>query len=100
MKKTYLFTPGPTMVPPEVALAEAQPMIHHRTPEFSKIFVEVSEGLKYLFQTKTSEVYTLASSGTGGMEACVVNILSKGDKALVVRAGKFGERWGDICKVY
>ncbi len=100
MKKTYLFTPGPTMVPPEVALAEAQPMIHHRTPEFSKIFVEVSDGLKYLFQTQTSEVYTLASSGTGGMEACVVNILSKGDKALVVRAGKFGERWGEICKVY
>lgn len=100
MKKTYLFTPGPTMVPPEVALAEAQPMIHHRTPEFSKIFVEVTEGLKYLFQTKTCNVYTFASSGTGGMEACVVNILSKGDKALVVRGGKFGERWAEICKVY
>lgn len=100
MKKTYLFTPGPTMVPPEVALAEAQPMIHHRTPEFSEIFVEVSDGLKYLFQTKTSDVYTLASSGTGGMEACVVNTLSRGDKALVVRGGKFGERWAEICEVY
>ncbi|MBI2560249.1 MAG: alanine--glyoxylate aminotransferase family protein [Planctomycetes bacterium] len=100
MKKTYLFTPGPTMVPPEVALAEAQPMIHHRTPEFSKIFVEVTEGLKYLFQTKTCNVYTLASSGTGGMEACVVNILSKGDKALVIRGGKFGERWAEICEVF
>ena len=84
MKKNYLFTPGPTMVPPEVSLAEAQPMIHHRTPQFSQIFYEMSENLKYLFQTKTGDVFTLMSSGTGAMEACVANVLSKGDKALVV----------------
>jgi serine---pyruvate transaminase len=100
MKKTYLFTPGPTQIPPDVVLAEASPMIHHRTSEFSEIFVNVSEDLKYIFQTKKGEVFTFASSGTGGMEACVVNALSQGDKAVVVRGGKFGERWADICEVF
>ena len=100
MKKNYLYTPGPTMVPPEVTLAEAQPMIHHRTPQFSQIFYEMSEGLKYLFQTKTGEVFTLMSSGTGAMEACVANVLSKGNKALVVISGKFGERWAELCKCF
>lgn len=100
MRKNYLFTPGPTMVPPEVALAEAQPMIHHRTPQFSQIFYELSEDLKYLFQTKAGEVFTLMSSGTGAMEACVANVLSKGDKALVVVSGKFGERWAELCQCF
>jgi len=88
------------MVPPEVSLSEAQPMIHHRTPQFSQIFYELSEDLKYLFQTKTGEVYTLMSSGTGAMEACVANVLSKGDKALVIATGKFGERWAELCKCF
>lgn len=100
MKKRYLFTPGPTQVPSEVLLAEAQPAMHHRTPEFSKIFKELSEDLKYLFQTKTGDVFTLSSSGTGGMEACVVNMMSKTDKALVVCGGKFGERWQEICSSF
>jgi len=100
MKKTHLFTPGPTQVPPEVTLAEARPLIHHRTSEFSDIFANVSENLKYIFQTKVGEVYTFAASGTGGMEACVVNALSQGDKAVVVRGGKFGERWAEICEAY
>jgi aspartate aminotransferase-like enzyme len=100
MKKTYLFTPGPTQIPPEVVLAEASPMIHHRTSEFSDIFANVSEDLKYIFQTKDGEVFTFASSGTGGMEACVVNSMSRGDTALVVSGGKFGERWAQICKTF
>src|SRR4030067_3682306 len=100
MKKNYLFTPGPTMGPPEVSLAEAQPMIHHRTPQFSQIFYEVSEELKYLFQTKTGDVFPLMSSGTGAMEACDANVLSKGNKALVVVSGKFGERWAELCKCF
>ena len=100
MKKTYLFTPGPTQIPPDVVLAEASPMIHHRTSEFSEIFANVSEDLKYIFQTKDGEVFTFASSGTGGMEACVVNALSQGDKAVVVRGGKFGERWAEICEAF
>ena len=100
MKKNYLFTPGPTQVPPEVLLAEAQPAIHHRTPQFSSLFKELSEDLKYLFQTVKGEVYTLSSSGTGGMEACVANVMSKGEKALVICCGKFGERWDEICSAF
>jgi aspartate aminotransferase-like enzyme len=99
IKKYYLLSPGPTPVPENVLAAAAEPIIHHRTPEFSKIFMDVSEGLKYVFGTK-EEVYILTSSGTGAMEASVVNTLSPGDKALTINAGKFGERWGNICKAY
>lgn len=99
MEKKYLFSPGPTMLPPEVLLKMAEPIMHHREPEFEKIFAEIREGLKYLFQTK-NEVLIFTSSGTGAMEGAVSNILSKGDKAIVVRGGKFGERWGEICKAY
>jgi len=99
MEKKYLFSPGPTMLPPEVLLKMAEPIMHHREPEFERIFAEIREGLKYLFQTK-NEVLIFTSSGTGAMEGAVSNILSKGDKALVIRGGKFGERWGEICKAY
>jgi aspartate aminotransferase-like enzyme len=99
MGKKYLFSPGPTMLPPEVLLRMAEPIMHHREPEFEKIFAEIREGLKYLFQTK-NEVLTFTSSGTGAMEGAVSNLLSKKDKAIVVRGGKFGERWGEICKAY
>ncbi len=97
--KRYLLTPGPTPVPPEVALRMAEPMIHHRTPEFSKIFSEVRAGLGRLFQTR-EDVLTLAASGTGAMEAAVVNLLSAGERVIVVNGGKFGERWGKLCQTY
>ena len=97
--KKYLFTPGPVPVPQDVLLEMAKPIIHHRTAEFESIFAEVREGLKYVFETE-QEVFILAASGTGAMEASVANTLSKGDKALVVNGGKFGERWGKICKAY
>lgn len=97
--KKRLFTPGPTPVPEGVLLAMAQPIIHHRNPEFIEIFSRVNENLKYLFQTK-QDVYTLTSSGTGAMETAVVNLLSSGEKAIFVNGGKFGERWGQICKAY
>jgi len=87
------------MLPPRVLLKMAEPIMHHREPEFQKIFEEVRKGLKVLFQTK-NEVLIFTSSGTGAMEASVSNLLSRGDKALVVRGGKFGERWGEICKAY
>jgi aspartate aminotransferase-like enzyme len=99
MEKKYLFSPGPTMLPPEVLLKMAEPIMHHREPEFETIVAEIREGLKYLFQTK-HEVLIFTSSGTGAMEGAVSNILSQGDKALVIRGGKFGERWGEICKAY
>jgi aspartate aminotransferase-like enzyme len=99
MMKRYLLAPGPTPVPPEVLLAMAQPIIHHRAPEFAQIFGEVREDLKWLFQTR-NDVLILASSGTGGMEGAVANFLSPGDKVLFVNGGKFGERWGKLCKTF
>jgi len=92
-------TPGPTPVAPETLLAMAEPIIHHRSPQFSAILAEVEEGLKFVFQTK-NDVLILVASGTGAMEGAVTNFLSAGDKALVVRGGKFGERWGAICEAY
>lgn len=97
MKKSYLLTPGPTPLPPEVLSAMGRPIIHHRTPQFKKMFTGVNENLRSIFQTK-SDILTFASSGTGAMEACVVNLLSPGDKAVVVKGGKFGERWAEICQ--
>lgn len=99
MLKRYLLAPGPTPVPPEVLLAMARPMIHHRAPEFDPIFAEAREGLKWLFQTR-NDVLMLAASGTGGMEGSISNFLSPGDKALCINGGKFGERWGKICKTF
>jgi aspartate aminotransferase-like enzyme len=99
MEKKYLFSPGPTMLPPEILLKMAEPIMHHREPEFERVFGEVREGLKYLFQTK-NEVLIFTASGTGAMEGAVSNILCRGDRAIVVRGGKFGERWGEICKAY
>ncbi|MEE8241450.1 MAG: alanine--glyoxylate aminotransferase family protein, partial [Nitrospirales bacterium] len=99
MLKRYLLAPGPTPVPPEVLLAMARPVIHHRAPEFADLFAKVREDLKWVFQTG-NDVLILASSGTGGMEGSVANFLSPGDKALVVNGGKFGERWGKLCKTF
>jgi aspartate aminotransferase-like enzyme len=99
MIKQYLLAPGPTPIPNEVALAMAETMIHHRTPQFAKIFSEVREGLKELFGTK-NDVLILASSGTGAMEAAISNLFSPGEKVLVVNGGKFGERWLEIGKAF
>ena len=99
MLKRYLLAPGPTQVPPEVLLAMARPIVHHRAPEFVSLFAEVREDLKWLFQTQ-NDVLTLVSSGTGGMEGAVSNFLSPGEKALYVNGGKFGERWGKLCKTF
>lgn len=97
--KKYLLTPGPTPVPNEALQAMARPIIHHRTPQFVAILKDVNEGLKYVFQTQ-NDVITFTSSGTGAMQASITNFLSKGDKAIVVDGGKFGERWTEICKTY
>jgi aspartate aminotransferase-like enzyme len=99
MKKYQLMAPGPTPVPSEVLLAMAQPIIHHRTPEYEALFVEVRAGLKRLVQT-SQEVIPLACSGTGAMEASLVNTLSAGDTVVVVSAGKFGERWLELGRAY
>ncbi|MEW6171187.1 MAG: alanine--glyoxylate aminotransferase family protein, partial [Candidatus Omnitrophota bacterium] len=99
MKKNYLLTPGPTPLPPQVCLALAKPIIHHRTPQFQAILKEAVEGLKLVMQTK-NDCFIFSSSGTGAMEAAVINLLSPGDKVICVQGGKFGERWTEIAKAY
>jgi aspartate aminotransferase-like enzyme len=97
--KDYLLAPGPTPVPPRVLLAMAQPIIHHRTPQFSAVFGEVRQGLREVFGTK-QDVLILAASGTGAMEASITNCFSPGDEVLVINGGKFGERWTEISSQY
>lgn len=99
MSKYRLFAPGPTPVADEISLTMAHPIIHHRTKEFEKIFAEVREGMKWLYQT-SAEVLTLASSGTGAMEAAIINTLNAGDKVIVVDGGKFGERWWKLAQAH
>jgi aspartate aminotransferase-like enzyme len=99
MIKQYLLSPGPTPIPNEVALAMSETMIHHRTPQFNRVFDEARQGLKKLFGTR-NDVLILSSSGTGAMEASVANLFSPGDEVLVVNGGKFGERWLNIANAY
>ena len=99
MRKRYLMTPGPTPVPAEVLLAQARPMIHHRTPEFSGILAAAVDNLKYIFQTN-NDVLIFAASGTGAMESAVVNLFSPGDKVIVCSNGKFGDRFVKLAEAY
>lgn len=99
MMKRYLLAPGPTPVPAEALLAMAMPIIHHRSPDFLPVLDAAKKGLQWLYQTK-NDVLILSSSGTGGMVGSVNNFFSPGDKALVINAGNFGERWTKICKAY
>lgn len=99
MHKHYLFAPGPTSVPPEILQELAKPVLHHREPQFLAALSEVRDGLRYLFQT-SGEVIILSASGTGAMEAAVANLFCRGDRALVISGGKFGERWAEICRAY
>lgn len=99
MFKKRLFTPGPTPIPEHVMLRMAEPIIHHRNPEFREVFERVNKNLRYLFQT-TGPVITLTSSGTGGVEATFVSLFSPGDTIIAVNGGKFGERWVKMPKVF
>ncbi len=97
--KARLFTPGPTPVPEETLLELAKPVTYHRTAEAKAILGEVTEDLKYVFQTKNT-VLTLTSSGTGGMDAAVSCASVPGDKAILLTAGRWGERWRGVLKAY
>lgn len=94
-----LMIPGPTPVPERVLLAMAKHPIGHRSSEFGQIMAEVTENLKWLHQTQ-NDVLILTASGTGAMEAGIINFLSAGDRVLVGNNGKFGERWGKVAKAY
>jgi aspartate aminotransferase-like enzyme len=94
-----VLAPGPVNLHPLVQTALALPMIHHRTPEFDKILKKVLQNLKLIFQTKES-VFVTSSTGSGGMEALLVNVLSFGDEILSIDSGKFGERWAEMATVF
>ena len=97
--KQYLLIPGPTPVPPEVLSALSHPMINHRSADFKSVLSEVTDGLKWAYQTK-NDVLILTASGTGAMEAAIVNTLSPGDKVLILNIGAFGSRFVKIAKAY
>jgi serine---pyruvate transaminase len=97
--KNHMMTPGPTDVPGEVLLAEATPQIHHRTPQFQKVYEEVHTLIKHVFKTQ-KPVFSLCASGTGAMECAVANLTTPGSKPIVVDGGWFGKRWNDICVAY
>jgi aspartate aminotransferase-like enzyme len=99
IRKTRLFTPGPTPLLPAAQFAMAAADIHHRTPEFRTLYQRVLGQLKTFVGTK-DDVLLLASSGTGAMEASVSNLTSPGDRVLVLSAGKFGERWESLAKAF
>ena len=99
IRKTRLFTPGPTPLLPAAQFAMAAADIHHRTPEFRALFQKVLAQLKVFVGTK-NDVLLLSSSGTGAMEASVSNLTSPGDRVLVLSAGKFGERWTGLAKAF
>lgn len=94
-----LYTPGPTNVPNDIREELQKDMIHHRTKNYADLLKNLTKNLSDIFRTK-EEVLTLTSSGTGVMEASVVNLFSKGDKVLVINAGYFGDRFGKMAKVY
>jgi aspartate aminotransferase-like enzyme len=97
--KLMLMIPGPTPVPEQVLLAMAKHPIGHRSGDFSKIMAEVTDGLKWLHQTQ-NDVLSLTVSGTGAVEAAIINFLSPGDRVLVGSNGKFGERWVEVAQAY
>lgn len=99
MRQEILLTPGPTPVPPEVLARLAEPVFHHRTDRFQKIFASVAQRLKPIFRTE-SPVYILTGSGTLAMEAAVTNFFSPGETVLTVSAGKFGERWTELARAF
>src|ERR1700678_2920965 len=99
IRKTRLFTPGPTPLLPAAQFAMAAADIHPRTAEFRALYTRVLAQLKEFVGTK-NDVILLSSSGTGAMEASVSNLTSPGDRVLILTAGKFGERWSGICKAF
>ncbi len=97
--RRYLFTPGPTPVPPQVLAATAEPVLHHRGPDFKALFAETLERLAAVCRTEY-EIVLFTASGTGAFESAVANLLSPGDRVLAVSQGEFGERWQKLAAAY
>jgi len=97
--KRYLMAPGPTPVPPEVLAAGAEPVLHHRGPDFRAVMLRCLERLGLVLQTE-NDVLLFTASGSGAFESAVVNLLSPGERVLAVSAGEFGERWARVATAY
>ena len=97
--KRYLFTPGPTPVPPQVLAALAEPVVHHRGPDFKRTYGRCLQRLKDVCRTD-EDVLLFTTSGTGAFESAVANLIGPGDRALVVSAGNFGERWASMVRAF
>jgi aspartate aminotransferase-like enzyme len=98
-EKRYLFTPGPTPVPPEVLAVMAEPIVHHRGPDFARTYERVLGRLKEIFRTE-DDVLLFTASGTGAFESAVANLVDPGERHLVVSSGNFGERWAEMVAAY
>src|SRR5580765_2552237 len=99
MEKRYLFTPGPTPVPPEVLAATAEPMVHHRGADFRVVYERALGRLQDVYRTR-GQALLFAASGSGAMDSAVANLTGPGDRVAVVVAGAFGERWVKVCTHY
>ena len=98
-EKSYLFTPGPTPVPPQVLEALARPIVHHRSPDFQPVYERTLGRLCEVHRT-AGDVLLFSASGTGAFESAVANLVSPGEPHLVVSAGNFGERWAAMAAAY
>ena len=98
-QKRYLFTPGPTPVPPEVLAALSEPVLHHRAPDFRAVYERVLARLRDVHRTET-DVLLFTCSGTGAFESAIVNLCSPGERVLAVSAGHFGERWAAMARTF
>jgi aspartate aminotransferase-like enzyme len=98
-QKRYLFTPGPTPVPPQVLAALAEPVLHHRAPDFREVYARVLSRLQEVHRT-SADVLLFTCSGTGAFESAIVSLCSPGERVLAVSAGNFGERWGSMARTY
>ncbi len=97
--KSYLMTAGPTPIPPEVSQVMAEPVLYHRAPAFVKLYERVLGRLEHVFQT-SNDVLAFAASGSGALESAVANLVRPGAGVLACAAGKFGERWIELCEAY
>jgi aspartate aminotransferase-like enzyme len=95
-----ILAPGPTPIPPEVLLAQGSPLVYHRGPGFGALMRDVTSRLKELYRTDAADVLLMTSSGTGGLESAIQNVLSPGDEVVVPLAGFFAERWRDLATAH
>jgi aspartate aminotransferase-like enzyme len=96
---TQLRIPGPTPLPERVVRSMNRPMIDHRGPEFASILAEITAGAKRVFKTQ-NDLLLLTSSGTGGLESAVANLVSPGDEVIAALCGNFGERFAALAAAY